>query len=390
MKKSILTVLYEANAKCVGDATLISLGKEGMNLAMAPVEKALPKELVPLSQTPLVRVGFASALLLAADCLGVEGSDSVVRALFAGAWDNFVGSIGPDHVKKIEDRVIEVIGTPVHQPSTPTVVANTSKGSSNIVDKAKGVLSNVFAGPAGGPIDPRFAAKQNTAEGGQHEVQIEVVYHPMSKDELKKDDKNLCICPNPLNKEPHSKQRDKFQPWSAPNGYREDLKGMYICGGCRDFLTAEYNREKKAKQAEEEATKKLSEAQGKLDDANAQYADLADKFTKAEATRATFAKLVADDPTNTDTTEALANQEKKVRALAAEKKKLEDLMFELELLLDPKASSKVEDTVKTAPVNVIKPTAADEIAANTSAGNVKLSTSAAARHQQHQQKKGKK
>lgn len=395
MNKSMTLAVVEANTKCLGDAILMTLGKEGLKLATAPLDKALPKELAHLTSNPLVQVGFCSLLMLAADAYGVQANESVAKGLFAGAWDNLISSIGRDNAKKIEQRVAEIEGSRFTHTPAPVVAANTAKGGEHTVKMHNGKeikVNPLFASKPGGPIDERFIPKQNTAQGSVLTAELpaaidvadEVPYLPKTKEDLKKNVNNLCICPDPLGKGEHAKQRDKFQPWQAPNGYREDLKGVLICGGCRDFLTAEYNREKKAIETEAAKVKELEAAEAKIAELNSAHLELEEKLEKAEKTRATFAGLVKEDPTNADTVEALGNQEKKVADLKAAMTAIVEQMDKLEELLSPNGNVKEEP--------VVAPAAIEEAVANTAKGNEKLSSSAAARAEQHKQhgKKNKK
>ena len=389
MNKSIFAAVMESHERCLGNAALVKLGQEGIKLASMPLSKALPKEMEGVTDSALAQVAMVTGIVAAADNYGVEVSEGVSRALFAGAWVNLLNSIGKDKVKEIEEKYIEVLGTPVHQPSMPTIgpVANTSKGGANKVD-----VNPLFQSKPGGVIDPRFVKPAaNTTAGGENTA---TVYMPKSLDECEKNDKNLLRCPDLLGlhaSDPDKawRQRDKMQPYLAGNfdGYRADLDGVIQCGVCRAKLQESYHVDKKAKDAELAKVKEKEEAEAKLKDLNEQYITITEKFEKAEKTRGTFAEQVKADPTNEDMVEALANQEKKVAALKAEQSRIENEAWALELIIDPTQA----DTKEAPAVEEEAPAAPSAPAANTATGNVKVAVSAAERHKQNKNKKsGKK
>jgi hypothetical protein len=232
--------------------------------------------------------------------------------------------------------------------------------------------------------------KANTSIGGETVVSGELVddtppdeeaYWPTKPDELLTDSNNLCICPNPIEgKAAHSRQRNKFQPYKSKNlnGYRDDLDGLLICGGCRVDLEAAYGKDK----AKIEAEKKLAEAQTKIDSLTEEYDNIEEKIVKAKGTQATYIKLITDDPGNEDHADALKNVQEKIKKLTEQQENIGKQVEDLEALLDKATDGNVKRSTP--------PVVEQESAKNTAVGpkpevkvisqaNAKQPTGAAAR-----------
>jgi len=227
MKRKFIEVALEMNGKLIADAAFCKFGAEATKLLMKPAEGNIPKELLPLVNSPWGKLVAAFGISFAAEVYGIPGLDSVARAVCANATAESVNAL-IDMGEKCLTRENEVLALPAAPVATKVVPAssmtahNQSKGGQNV----SGFLK----------VEAKAAEiKANTAVDGEAVVKGELVddtpYWPVKPDELLTDSNNLCICPNPIEgKAAHSRQRNKFQPYKSKNlnGYRDDLDGLMI------------------------------------------------------------------------------------------------------------------------------------------------------------------
>lgn len=360
MKRKSFELVAEMNGKLIADAAFVKFGQEAIKLIIKPAEGQIPKELLPLVNSPFGKLLAALGVNYAADVYGIPGLDSVARAVMAASTTECANSL-MDIAEKCLTRENEVLAKA--KDVTPAPAQNVSKGGEKTAKLTDGKPSGVL-----GIIAKSEEIKRNTAQGSENVVNEELTeqggdndapYFPVKKEELLLDEKNLCICPNPIpGKEPHSRQRDKFRPWVSKNmnGYRDDLEGMLMCGGCHNDMSVLYGKEK-AKLDEE---KKLAEAQTKIDALTEEFDALNDKIVKAQGTEATYIKMLKEDPANEDFADSLKNVQEKIKKMREQASGIEKQVEELDKFLDsktngnaaPEAEAPAQNTAKAGPPNV--------------------------------------
>lgn len=356
MKRKSFELVAEMNGKLIADAAFVKFGQEAIKLIIKPAEGQIPKELLPLVNSPFGKLLAALGINYAADVYGIPGLDSVARAVMAASTTECANSL-MDIAEKCLTRENEVLAKA--KDVTPAPAQNVSKGNAKVSSpsgflavekKAQEIKANTTQG------SENVVNEELTEQGGDNDAP----YFPVKKDELLLDEKNLCICPNPIpGKEPHSRQRDKFRPWVSKNmnGYRDDLEGMLMCGGCHNDMSVLYGKEK-AKLDEE---KKLAEAQTKIDTLTEEFDALNDKIVKAQGTEATYIKMLKEDPSNEDFAESLKSVQEKIKKMQEQASGIEKQVEELDKFLDsktdgnkatPEAEAPAQNTTKAGPPNV--------------------------------------
>lgn len=380
MLKNILSRIVQRNMALAGNAALVKLGDMAYMLFAAPTKEKLPKELKALVDTPMAQVIGTNAVLGIAESYGVTANEAVADSLALAAWDKFIMSIGEEKAKEIEVA---------YNAEVSKVMHNVSKGGEKVFHSG---LSGIV-----GIIQKSEEIKRNTSQGGENAVELTEqgndtpdVYMPRSKDELKKNEKNLYICPDPLNVgDGHAKQKDKFRPWNAREGFMPDWNGVECCGGCCEKMTglalAEKKKAEKEAAVDQEKLKKQALLLAKENDLKL----LNEQLTKKITTEATFKALVEDDPSNEDTANALKNVQVGIADL---NKKIDDLTLEI-MTLDEEINGAPGNKTEAKPAADAeeKPAPTAVPAQNASKGNAKTSTPAAARleHLKNQKKHGK-
>ena len=356
-KGKVLAVMLEMNSKLAADALSVKLGDEACKLIMAPMQSQLPKEMLPLAQGPLGKILLSLGIEAVSANYNITGLDTVSRFVSASTANSIVNCLG-DLIAKMVTRESEVLALPAGKvpaaatlPPSSMAAHNKAKGNQNVSGflKVEAVASQI---------------KANTTTGGEAVIEGELVddndtppvYWPVTHAECEKDASNKLRCGNPLGHDEHYRQKDKINAYVAANngGFRDDLNGLMICGGCRDELHTLYKKEKKAKDEADAKEKALAEAQDKIDAMTVDYDVCCKALEKAQASRVTFLGLVKDDPTNEDYVASLASVEAKVKTLTDQKKKYEDDMLALEMLLDEAVDGNVADASKgerSTPVN---------------------------------------
>ena len=360
MKRKFMEVAMEMNGRLLGDAAFVKLGQEAIKILTKPAKGNIPEELLPLVESPFGQLLTAFGIVYVSQEYNIPGLDSVARAVTAAATNDSVNAL-IDMGQKCLTREGEVLKT---VPSA--VPANTSKGDAKVVDSTTGFLA----------VEKKVQEiKQNTTTGGENEADLtgqdedNTPYWPTSKEELVLDDKNLCICPNPIEgKEAHSRQRDKFKPYNSKtlNGYRDDLDGLFFCGGCHNDLTVQYGKDK-AKLAEE---KKLTEAQAKIDVLTEEFDALGEKIIGAKNSEATYIKLLSENAGNEDYAEALKNVQEKIKKFTERYESIQKQVKELDDLLDKATDGNKKST---------PPIVQNVTEGSTTQANAKLASGAAER-----------
>lgn len=360
-QKEMLNKIGKINAQLAGDAAFVELGRAAAKVLVAPAKAQLPDGAKELLSGLKGHAAVLGGVMYVNENYDIPGLPAVEDALGAAFAADSVMALG-DLIAKAVTRRKEVLGDSGSAEPPALPAANTAKG--NEVKVASGLLKI---------IDKSNEIKRNTAQGAENVAEIDdegkvydvTGYSPMKLDDLRKTPENKYLCPDPFgyHKDPKDRARhkDKFQPWSSKNlhGYRSDLDGLMMCGGCRTALTDMYHTEKKATELAELADKKKSEAQAKIDTLTAEYDALGKKLDAYKSYEQEQIKAIAeaakakDDIANELGADNLASIQRKIKDAEAKMQEISDKVTALEAELTPAT------VVNTPPV----------VAANTTKGN---------------------